>query len=141
MESTSGIQIVLDAPSAGPVAVDMARGKGLDSLRVLSVDTTGESDAGGFSSGEEESSSLETDDSNGKRQARRRAAERRRKLAKAYTFKREASDIVGVVFMEVQAARDLPPERNGTLPERNATYLRSDPNGLRYGSVRHHLLR
>jgi len=72
----------------------------------------------GYSSTDEDLSPSAPDEPSGKRRSQRRATELRRKLAKAYSFNQGASDVVGVVFTEVQGARDLPPERNGMFSER-----------------------
>lgn len=107
----------MDAPSTESVAIGMTRADTSDSLGVPRSDTL-ESDTG-YSSADEDVSSSENDDGTGKKRARRRAAELRRKLAKSYAFKQGETSVVGVVFMEVQSARDLPPERNGILRDVN----------------------
>jgi hypothetical protein len=51
-----------------------------------------------------------------KRAARRsRLAAMRKKVRKPFEFAQNKEDVLGIVFMEVVAAKDLPPERNGLL--------------------------
>ena len=114
-ESVSGIQIVRDPPSTETVAIGMAQSESIDQAGVARINSI-ESDAG-YSSTEEDLGPSEADETSGKRRSRRRATELRRKLAKSYSFNQGASDVVGLVFTEVQSARDLPPERNGMFSE------------------------
>jgi UDP:flavonoid glycosyltransferase YjiC (YdhE family) len=64
---------------------------------------------------EEEITSSETEEIIDKKKSRAKVGELRRKIKKSFAFNQGANDVLGVVFMEVQAARDLPPERNGEL--------------------------
>lgn len=45
---------------------------------------------------------------------RQRLKAARKKAKKAYEFVQGPQDVCGVVFMEVQCAKDLPKEKNGT---------------------------
>jgi len=62
---------------------------------------------------EDELTSSEPEEVAEKKSKRARMRGIRRKMKRPFEFIQSANDVVGVVFMEVQAARDLPPERNG----------------------------
>lgn len=62
---------------------------------------------------DEEYTASENEEAGEKKSARRQLRALRKKLKKSYEFVQGPQDVVGVVFMEVQCARDLPPERNG----------------------------
>jgi hypothetical protein len=64
---------------------------------------------------EDEVTSSEAEEAIDKKKPRAKAGELRRKIKKSFTFNQEANDVLGVVFMEVQAVTDLPPEKNGSL--------------------------
>jgi phosphatidylserine decarboxylase len=62
---------------------------------------------------DDELSSSEIDETPEKKEKRSRLRAIRRKMKRPFEFTQGQNDVLGVVFMEVQAARDLPPERNG----------------------------
>lgn len=62
---------------------------------------------------EEEVTSSEAEEAVDKKKPRAKAGELRRKIKKSFAFNQVANDVLGVVFMEVQAVKDLPPEKNG----------------------------
>ena len=64
---------------------------------------------------EDEMSSSEPEEVAEKKSKRTKVRRVRRKMKRPFEFVQSANDVVGVVFMEVQAAHDLPPERNGEL--------------------------
>ena len=64
---------------------------------------------------EDELTSSEPEEVAEKKTKRARMRELRRKMKRSFQFVQSDNDVVGVVFMEVQAARDLPPERNGDI--------------------------
>lgn len=73
---------------------------------------TFDTDIGPHSYVDEEMSSSETEDFSGKKKKSRRIGVVRRKDKEPFKFVQGVHDVCGVVFMEVQAAKDLPPERN-----------------------------
>lgn len=101
-EASGGIQAVIDFPATESVGIGMHRADTFDDIH-------------GHSDPEEDVSSSETEDVAGKRRARRRIGALRRKIKQPFEFVQGVHDVCGVVFMEVQAAKDLPPERNGTI--------------------------
>jgi phosphatidylserine decarboxylase len=62
---------------------------------------------------DDELTSSEPEEVAEKKGKRPKMREIRRKMKRSFKFVQSDNDVVGVVFMEVQAARDLPPERNG----------------------------
>jgi len=62
---------------------------------------------------DEEFTASENEETGEKKSTRRQLRALRKKLKKSFEFVQGPQDVVGVVFMEVQCARDLPPERNG----------------------------
>lgn len=103
-EASGGIQAIIDAPATESVGIGMMSADTFDNeaLGHPSVDDL-----------DEEMNSSETEVIAGKKRTRRRIGGLRRKVKQPFEFVQGVHDIMGVVFMEVQAARDLPPERNG----------------------------
>ena len=64
---------------------------------------------------EEEVTSSEAEEGIDRKKHRAKPEELRRKIKKSFAFNQAANDVLGVVFMEVQAVKDLPPERNGKV--------------------------
>jgi hypothetical protein len=62
---------------------------------------------------EDELTSSEPEEVAEKKSKRARMRGIRRKMKRPFQFVQSVNDVVGVVFMEVQSARDLPKERNG----------------------------
>ena len=89
---------------------------------------------------DEEMSTSELSDIEGasaeKKTRRARLTAIKRKVKKPFEFAQNNQDVLGVVFMEVQAAKDLPPERNGNFVAQMWLTF-SDTYGLRYGSLCH----
>lgn len=98
-EASGGDQAVNDFPSTESMGID---------THAFSKEAAGQSDL------DEGMSSSETEDVAGKKRRTPRIAAFRRKIRQPFEFNQGVHDVCGVVFMEVQAARDLPPERNGT---------------------------
>ena len=105
-EASGGIQAVFDAPATESVGI------GMMSANTFDNETIGQQSADDL---DEEMSSTETDVGAEKKKTRRRIGGFRRKVKQPFELVQGANDVMGVVFMEVQAARDLPPERNGTI--------------------------
>jgi phosphatidylserine decarboxylase len=102
-ETSGGIQAIIDVPATESVGVGMI---------LADTFTIGQHSADDF---DEEMSCSETEDAAEKKKRRRRIRGLRRKAKQPFEFVQGVHDVMGVVFMEVQGARDLPPERNGTL--------------------------
>ena len=104
--SSSGIQSLIDAPGIELVGIGITRANTDDSD--TAAQSTEELD--------EEISSSELEEAEPeKKTKRKRLGALRRKIKQPFEFVAQGpQDVLGVVFMEVQAARDLPPERNGT---------------------------
>lgn len=71
---------------------------------------------------DDEMSSSEIDETPEKKEKRSRLRAIRRKMKQPFEFTQGQNDVLGVVFMEVQAARDLPPERNGIYTQGHTNY-------------------
>ena len=104
-ENSDGIQAIIDAPATESVGIGMVAADTFD------TEAVGQQSADDL---DEEMSSAETEDVAEKKRTRRRLRGLRRKIKQPFEFVQGVHDVMGVVFMEVQAARDLPPERNGT---------------------------
>lgn len=106
--SSSGIQVLLDVPATESIGLGMIRAN------------TDESDMATQSTEDldDEMSSSELEEAGPEKKTRRkRLGALRRKIKQPFEFVAQGpQDVLGVVFMEVQAARDLPPERNGNHP-------------------------
>jgi hypothetical protein len=103
--SSSGLQALIDAPATESVGMGMIRANTDDSD--IAAQSTEDLD--------DELSSSELEEAGPeKKTKRKRLAALRRKMKQPFEFVAQGpQDVLGVVFMEVQAARDLPPERNG----------------------------
>jgi phosphatidylserine decarboxylase len=100
--SGGGLQALIDAPATESVGVGMIRADTDDSEVAQSAEDL-----------DDEMSSSEVDETPEKKEKRSRLRALRRKMKQPFEFTQGQKDVLGVVFMEVQAARDLPPERNG----------------------------
>jgi hypothetical protein len=102
-DNNRGIRAVIDAPATESVADGMIR-----------VDTD-DTDVLGLSGEEydEQLSANDTEEVAEKKTKRNRMRALRRKMKKPFEFVQGPQEVSGVVFMEVQSAKDLPPERNG----------------------------
>ena len=103
-EPSAGKEAIIDHPASQSAGVGMlpAASDGSDALGLSTEEV------------EEDLTSSETEEIGEKKVTRRRFRALRKKLKQPYSFVQGPRDVVGVVFMEVQGARDLPPERNGT---------------------------
>jgi hypothetical protein len=124
--SSSSLQALMDAPATESIGMGMMRAN------------TDDSDLAGPSTedldDEMSSSELEEGESE-KKTKKKRLRALRRKIKQPFEFAQGPQDVIGVVFMEVQAARDLPPERNGNYIEMRLNVSYSD--WLRHGSFCH----
>lgn len=103
-EASGSIQDVIDFPSTESAGIGMHHTGSFDS------------EAAGQSDLDEDMSSSETEDVvAGKKRRTPRIGALRRKIRQPFEFNHGVHDVCGVVFMEVQAARDLP--QNGTVQE------------------------
>jgi hypothetical protein len=104
-EPVGELQAMLDYPSTESVGFGMLRANTEDSeFYEPSGDEL-----------EDELTSSEPEEVAEKKSKRARMRGIRRKMKRPFEFVQSINDVVGVVFMEVQAARDLPPERNGSF--------------------------
>ena len=105
-DASGGIQAIIDAPATESVGIGMIHADTFDTeaVRNHSADDL-----------DEEISARDTEDVAEKKRTRRRIRGLSRKVKQPFELVQGAHDVMGVVFMEVQAARDLPPERNGRL--------------------------
>lgn len=124
--TSSGLQALMDAPATESIGMGMMRANTDDSdIATPSAEEL-----------EDEMSSSELEEAGPeKKTKRKRLGALRRKIKQPFEFAQGPQDVLGVVFMEVQAARDLPPERNGNCIEMLLNFSYSD--WLRYGSFCH----
>lgn len=97
---------MIDAPATESVGIGMVGANSFD------TEAVGQPSADDL---DEEMSSSETEGVAEKKRTRRRIRGLRRKVTQPFEFVQGVHDVMGVVFMEVRAAKDLPPERNGKL--------------------------
>jgi hypothetical protein len=109
--SSGGLQALIDAPATESVGVGMIRAETDDSEVAQSAEDL-----------DDEMSSSEVDETPEKKEKRSRLRAIRRKIKQPFEFTQGQNDVLGVCFMEVQAARDLPPERNGTYVQGRSNF-------------------
>ena len=104
-EPVGELQAMMDYPATESVGFGMIRANTEDSdVYEASGDEL-----------EDELTSSEPEEVAEKKTKRAKMRDIRRKMKRSFQFVQSDNDVVGVVFMEVQAARDLPPERNGDV--------------------------
>ena len=96
--------------------------------------------------GKEDETSEETDDASKPEKAEKRKTKlrlkrlRRKTMTRAYEFS-GGSDVVGIIFLDINRITDLPPERNGKLTlqflyKQQLTSWISNKDIFRYGPIR-----
>ena len=99
----SGLQAVINAPPTESVGIGMIRADSFGPEAQSADDL------------DEEMSPSDTEDLAGKKKRRGRIRGLPRKNTQPFEFVQGVHDVMGVIFMEVQGAKDLPPERNGSI--------------------------
>lgn len=103
-ETTEGIQAVIDHPATESVGIGMFRANTDDSyIAEFSAEDL-----------DDEMHPGEAEEATGKKKLHGRIRALRRRIREPFEFHQGSHDVMGVVFMDLQSARDLPPEKNGT---------------------------
>jgi phosphatidylserine decarboxylase len=102
-DTVEEVQAIIDHPATESIGIGIFRVDSDDSyITRYSADDF-----------DDERHTSEAEEVTGKKKSCSRMRALRRKIRQSFEFHEDPHDVMGVVFMEVKGARDLPPERNG----------------------------